>query len=108
MGQKLPKRKWLTYSDNEEDNHQCAFGYSAWSIIAILSEEEQCGEAYLLNVQPNENMLECLGEEHASSVVRARLLQLPKEEVLVQHEEKEESDEGEAVDYGRDYGVCNS
>lgn len=98
-------RPQSTYSADDEHDHQRALWDRAWVIVPILSEEEQRREADLLDVQTNEDVLEGLGEEQPARVARARLLQLPQEEILVEHEEEQESDEGETVDDWRDDGI---
>jgi hypothetical protein len=77
-------------------------------LVIVLSQEEQPSKAYLLNVQAYKDVLKRFREKHSSGIVRAWLLQLPEEEILVQHEEEEEYDEGKAVYDGRNDGICDS
>lgn len=96
-----------THSDNNKNDHQGAFGNSTGFVVFVLRDEEQGSQAELLDVQPDEDMLKGFGEEKASSVARSRLLELPEEKVLVEHEEKNEGNAGEAINDRRDDGISD-
>ena len=68
--------------------------------LFILCEKEQRCHADLLNVQPDEDVLDRLWKEQSAGVARPRHFVHPGEEVLVQEEEQEERETGEAVDDG--------
>lgn len=88
----------MTNRDDDKHDHQRALGNRTLFLVAVLRKEEQSSETDLLDVQSDEHVLDSFGEEEASRVVCTGLLELPEEEVLVQHEEEEEGNEGETVD----------
>lgn len=65
----------MTYRAYDEDNHKNSFRKRTGVLILVLREEEQRRQTYLLDVQPDEDVLEGLGEEQSSGVARARLLE---------------------------------
>ena len=62
----------------------------------------------MLNVQPDKDVLQCLGIKQASSVGSGRLLVDIEEDVLVQLVEKEKCEERKTVNDRRDDGISQS
>jgi hypothetical protein len=75
--------------ENDQDDHEHALWERASLSIWSRHEEEQGTETELLDIHPNEQVLNRLWEEQASCVSRGRLRVLVKEEVLVEEVEKE-------------------
>lgn len=66
----------------------------------VFGEEEQGCETDLLEVQPNEHLVDGLREEETACLLGTRLLILPQEEILVEEEEQYEGGTRETVDDG--------
>lgn len=71
----------------------------------ILAKEEQRRETDMLDIEPHKHVLDRLGEEQATRVACFRHVELPEEEILVEHVEEEKGKAGEAVDDGGDDAV---
>ena len=81
-----------TYREEDENNHQSTHWDSARSFVFVLREEEEGGQANLLDIHAYKNVLDCLGEEQATGLTGRRLIKLPGEGVLpclIEHEERE-------------------
>jgi hypothetical protein len=87
----LVNRREHTYSEDDQDNHKRAFRHR-------LGEEEQRGEADLLDIQAHKDMLERLGEEHTARVRRRRLLIGIQEKVFVELIKQEKGRARQAID----------
>ena len=64
-----------TYRAYDEYHHEDSFRKRARVLVLVLGEEEQRRQTDLLDVQPDEDVLEGLGKEESSGVARARLLE---------------------------------
>jgi hypothetical protein len=69
--------------------------------VLISGEEEERGEADLLEVEADKYVVDRLWEEEAAGLGPGRLIDDPDEEVLVAKVEQDKGDAGEAVDDGR-------
>ena len=76
--------------------------------MRIARKEEQRTQTNLLDVHPNEHMLESSREVQPSGVVRRRLFHLVKEAVFVQLVKEEEGCECKSVDDWGDDHVRNT
>ena len=92
--------------EGNEHDHQRALRHRTGVLGLVHCEEEERGEADLLDVHPHEHVLDRLGEEQPAGVARGRLVELPEEEILPELVEEEEGEAREAVDDGRDDTVC--
>lgn len=97
-----------TYSEHDQDDHKSTLRNSTGIPIRILSQKEQRAQADLLNIQPNEDMLDCFGEEQSTRIARRRLLILPQKQILVEHVERKECGTSETVDDRGDDRVSQS
>ena len=70
-------------------------------MLYVLGEEKQCTQAKLLDIKPNEYMVQRFREEEAAGFARGRLIVDPGEKVFVQEVDQEEAGKREAVDDGR-------
>lgn len=97
-----------TYRAYDQHNHEDSFRKRTRVLVLVLGEEEQRRQTDLLNVQPDEDVLEGLGEEQSSGVARARLLEQPQEQVLVEEVEEHECNERKTIDHRGDDRVGDS
>jgi hypothetical protein len=74
--------------------------------VLILRDKEQRAQTDLLNVHPNEDMLDGLWEKETAGIARGWHVDDPSKHVLVQHVEEEECGEREAVNNRRYNGVA--
>lgn len=91
--------------ENNQHDHEHALWERASLPVRVRHEEEQGTKTELLDVHPNEHMLNRLWEEQATRIGRGRLRVLVKEEILVEEIEKEKCKACKAIDYRRDNGV---
>jgi hypothetical protein len=72
----------------------------------VLGKEKQCTQAKLLDIKPNEYMVQRFREEEAAGFAGGRLIVDPCEKVFVQEVDQEEGRKREAVDDGRYDGIA--
>ena len=75
-------------------------------ITFVSGEEKQRTQAKLLDIKPDEHMVQRFGEEEAAGLAGRRLIVDPGEKVFVQEIGQEEGPKREAVDDGRYDGIA--
>jgi hypothetical protein len=93
------------YREDNQYNHKCTLRDRTWLMLIVLGEEKQGAQAELLDIKPNEYMVQRFREEEAAGFAGGRLIVDPSEKVFVQEVKQGEGRKREAVDDGRYDGI---
>lgn len=90
------------HRQNNQNDYQRSLWHRARFPVLVPRKEEERRQIDLLDVQPDEDVLDGTREEQATGVARGGLAEGVDEEVLVEQVEEEEGEACKAIDEGRD------
>ena len=94
------------HCEDKQHKHEPTLIDRARATIFALREEEQGGQAKLLDIKPNKYMVNRFWEEKPAGVAGGRFIIDPSEKVFVQEIEQKEGSKREAIDDRRYDGIA--